>query len=492
MRIGILALLHESNSFVTQPTTLERFREDLYLQGPEIADRLANSHHEVGGFFEGLRRANDSSPVTAVPLVAFRATPSGPITADAFDHLLGRVVRSIEQSGPLDGLLIAAHGAAVTEADPDADGFWLAKVREIVGKETPIVGTLDPHANLSPAMVDACDALIAYRTNPHLDQRQRGDDAAGLIIAALRGEVRPRMSAAYPPMVINIERQCTSEPHLRAIYEIAERQLSRPGVLSNSILLGFPYADVAEMGAATIAISDDDPALAEELSGELADALWSARDTMVGRLIEVDQALDRCEAVAPKRVCLLDMGDNVGGGSAADGTVIAKALHHRKLGPSFICLYDPGGVERCHQAGVGNTVSIHLGGHTDGIHGDPIELSVRPLRFHDGRFQESQPRHGGITHFDQGETVVAESIDSPLTLMLTSKRMVPFSLQQLLSCGLDPSAFRILVAKGVHAPLAAYREACDVFLRVNTPGSTCADLNRLTFQHRRKPLFPFE
>jgi microcystin degradation protein MlrC len=246
------------------------------------------------------------------------------------------------------------------------------------------------------------------------------------------------------------------------------------------------------MGAATIAISDDDPALAEELSGELADALWSARDTMVGRLIEVDQALDRCEAVAPKRVCLLDMGDNVGGGSAADGTVIAKALHHRKLGPSFICLYDPGGVERCHQAGVGNTVSIHLGGHTDGIHGDPIELSVRPLRFHDGRFQESQPRHGGITHFDQGETVVAESIDSPLTLMLTSKRMVPFSLQQLLSCGLDPSAFRILVAKGVHAPLAAYREACDVFLRVNTPGSTCADLNRLTFQHRRKPLFPFE
>src|SRR5690606_35901230 len=110
---------------------------------------------------------------------------------------------------------------------------------------------------------------------------------------------------------------------------------------------------------------------------------------------------------------------------------------------------------------------------------------------HDGRFRESQPRHGGFSEFDQGRTAICET-GRGLTLMLTSRRMVPFSLQQLVSCGLDPRAFRILVAKGVNAPIAAYREVCDTFLRVTTGGSTCADMSRLPYHHRRVPLFPLE
>ena len=114
----------------------------------------------------------------------------------------------------------------------------------------PIIATLDPHANLSREMVDACDALIAYRTNPHLDQQARGLEAAALMARALRGQVRPRLAAAFPPLAINIERQQTSEPHCRPLYELADAMLRQPGVLSNSILLGFPYSDVAEMGSA--------------------------------------------------------------------------------------------------------------------------------------------------------------------------------------------------------------------------------------------------
>jgi microcystin degradation protein MlrC len=111
---------------------------------------------------------------------------------------------------------------------------------------------------------------------------------------------------------------------------------------------------------------------------------------------------------------------------------------------------------------------------------------------HEGKFREDRPRHGGITEFNQGPTVVLKCIDSPITILVTSKRMVPFSLHQLSSCGLDPTAFRILVAKGVHAPLAAYREVCQRFLRVNTSGSTCADIHQLHYDHRRHPLFPLE
>jgi microcystin degradation protein MlrC len=132
-----------------------------------------------------------------------------------------------------------------------------------------------------------------------------------------------------------------------------------------------------------------------------------------------------------------------------------------------------------------------VGGKTDDRHGPPLaaEFTVRSL--HDGRFRESQPRHGGFTEFDQGPTAVVET-SRGLTLMLTSRRMVPFSLQQLLALGVDPTAFGLVVVKGVHAPLAAYAPICSHFLRVNTPGVTTADLAQLRYHHRRRPLFPFE
>ena len=492
MRIGIIALLHESNTFVSQPTTLKQFFDDLYLEGELIRQQLASSHHEIGGFFAGLQECSRDEDVIAVPLLAARATPAGIITAQAMEYLVARMQSIVTATPDLDGILVAPHGAAVSQLAADADGYWLSKLRELVGRDLPIIGTLDAHANLSPAMVQACNALVAYRTNPHLDQRVRGIEAARLMVRTLRGEVRPTMAASYPPLVINIERQCTSEPHLQLHYQFADQQLSQPSVLSNSILLGFPYADVAEMGASTIVVTDDNAELAQLLADELGQQLWQHRDDFVGQLISLDAALQTCQADAHSRYCLLDMGDNVGGGSAADGTTLAAALLARHLGPSFVCLYDPEAVEACVAAGVEARLNLDIGGKIDDRHGRPLRVAARVVSLHSGRFREDAPRHGGIVDFDQGPTAVMETIEGNLTIMLTSRRMVPFSLQQIISCQLDPQQFRILVAKGVNAPLAAYREVCDKFIRVNTIGSTSADLQQLDYRSRRHPLFPFE
>jgi microcystin degradation protein MlrC len=486
MRIGILALLHESNTFSAQPTTLDSFRQNLLLTGAPIRDALADAHHEVGGFFAGL----DAAGVEAVPLFAARALPSGTITADAFQSLVDQLLQAVRDNLPLDGILVAPHGATVSERFPDADGYWLAELRKLVGNSVPIIGTLDAHANLSPLMVDSCHALIAYRTNPHLDQRDRGNDAANLLVRTVRGEITPIMSAAFPPLAISIEKQCTEEPPLRALYQTANEQLRLGGVLSNSILLGFPYSDVAEMGSSVIVVTDANQQLADQLSSDLAAAMWQMREQFCSEFISVDQALDQC-AATHGRICLLDMGDNVGGGSSADGTELLAAIQRRKIGPAFGCLYDPQSVAICDRAGIGAEVQISAGGKTDNLHGEPIDMKVTVISLHDGTFREALPRHGGITDFDQGRTAVCATA-SGLTLMLTSKRMVPFSLQQLYSCGVEPKNFRMLVAKGVNAPLAAYREVCDEYIRVNTMGSTCADLTRLTFQHRRRPMFPLE
>jgi microcystin degradation protein MlrC len=492
MRIGIIALLHESNTFVRQPTTLKQFHDDLYLEGEAIRKHLADSHHEIGGFFAGLEQCRRDDDVIAVPLLATRATPAGTITAETMATLVDRMLSIVAVTPDLDGILVAPHGAAVSQLAADADGYWLSKLREQVGKDLPIIGTLDAHANLSPAMIQACNALVAYRTNPHLDQRARGIEAATLMVRTVRGEVCPTMAASFPPLVINIERQCTSEPHLQRHYQFADEQLAQPRVLSNSILLGFPYADVAEMGAATIAVTDNDSGLAQQLADKLADRLWLHRTDFVGQLTSIDAALKTCESDNQSRYCLLDMGDNVGGGSAADGTTLAAALLAQCIGPSFVCLYDPEAVAACSAAGVGAHLRLAVGGKVDDRHGVPLKVEARVVSLHSGRFREDAPRHGGIVEFDQGATVVIETLDCGLTIMLTSRRMVPFSLQQIKSCQLEPLQFRILVAKGVNAPIAAYREVCDKFLRVNSIGSTAADLNQLELFNRRRPLFPFE
>jgi microcystin degradation protein MlrC len=485
-RIGILALLHESNTFIESPTTLERFVQDVAVFGQDILEKFRSSHHEIGGFIQGLGDAQ------IVPIGAYRATPAGAITHETWETIVEDLLARTAQAMPLDGLLVAAHGAAVAEHARDADGDFLSRLRELVGPEIPIVATLDPHANLSAKMVAACDALTAYRTNPHLDQHARGLEAARMLLEILDGSIRPAIHAEFLPMIINIERQSTDEPHLKTIYDLADAQLKDPRVLSNSILLGFPYADVQEMGSAIVVITDDDPALARRLAKELYDALWQARESMEGVLISVEQALDLVEQHPAKRFCLLDMGDNVGGGSAADGTILAQALADRRIGPSFVCIYDPPSVELCQREGIGQSIELRLGGKTDAKHGEPWSCKATIASFHEGRFTEDRPRHGGISQFDQGATVVLQVDGCPMTVLLTSRRMVPFSLNQLSSCGIDPKSFRVLVAKGVHAPLAAYREVCDGFLRVNTPGSTCADLFELDYRNRRKPLYPLE
>ena len=485
-RVGIVALLHELNTFVDGPTILAHFSQNLLLTGAAVRAQLADAQHEVAGFFAGLAAAG----IEAVPLLAARAMPYGLITAETLESLMTLLEVELEKAGPLDGLLVAPHGAAVSQSQPDVDGFWLAAVRRQLGAARPIIGTLDPHANLSPAMVEATDALIAYRTNPHIDQRQRGLEAASLMARTLTGEIKPTQAAVQLPLAINIECQQTDVPPCRPIYDLAAELRQQPGVLSTSLCLGFPYADVAEMGAATIVVTDDDVELARRLASQLAEGWWQARRQFQPRLIGVREAIDSL-AGWDGPVCLLDMGDNVGGGSPGDGTILAQALHKARLPDAFVCLYDPTAVEQAAQAGTGGRATLAVGGHCDARHGPPLEAGFTVVGLYEGKFSEDQPRHGGYKDFDQGRTAVVRT-DQGLTVMLTSRRMAPFSLRQLTSCQLEPATFKVLVAKGVHAPVAAYRQVCRHMIRVNTPGVTAADLGGFQYHHRRRPMFPFE
>ena len=486
MRVGIVALQHETNTFIAEPTGIDAFRGGLLATGAAFREAVEDSNHELAGFFAGL----DEAGVAAVPLFGARAMPYGLVSGPAYAELKRRLLDEVRAQLPLDGLLLAPHGAGVGETAADLDGDWLQAVRALVGPRVPIVATGDPHANLSPRMAAVVDAIIAYRTNPHVDQLERGLEAARLLTGRLRGRVAPRMAAVFPPLGISIDKQCTDEAPLAPLMERIEAVRQRPEILTASLWLGFPYADVPEMGAAVTVVADGDAAAAQREAAGIALALWEMREELQVDLPKVPDAVERAQGLPPP-VCLLDVGDNVGGGSAGDGTALAAELQRRGDRKAFVCIYDPESVAAAEAAGVGTIRSFRIGGKTDRLHGDTLVLECRVLDLFDGRFYEPEVRHGGVQHYDQGRTALVES-DRGVTFMLTSKRVAPVSIHQLTDFGIDPASFGCIVAKGVNAPLAAYREVCPSFIRVDTPGSTAAAMTGFHFRHRRRPMYPFE
>lgn len=486
-RVGIIAISHESNTFIDAPTTLEDFQKSLFVTGEEVRTRYGAAHHEVSGFFQTLAEAG----IEAVPIIFAQTAPWGVVSDEALDTIWTCTLEGLRSAGRLDGVLAAPHGAGVNASRPDMDGWWLGQLRRFIGPDLPLIATMDPHVNLSPAMVEACDALIAYRQNPHLDQRERGAEAAKLMIRTLQDGIRPVMAASFPPVTINIERQLTSaEPMLSVIREV-DSVRALPGILTASAAFGFPYADVSDMGSAFVVVSDGNPALARQQAERLGTWLMENRERFRGEMITPDEALDMAGS-APKPVGLLDMGDNLGGGAPGDSTVLARLCQQRKIRNVFLPIPDAESVAAAQEAGIGARIRLKVGGKLSMTPEPPLEVNATVVSLHDGIYHEAKARHGGKTGGNMGPTAIIRT-DDGFTIMLTSRRAGPNnSAEPLRACGLKAEDFDILIIRGVHAPIGAYAELCPTLIRVNTPGVTSADMETLEYRNRRKPLFPFE
>lgn len=486
MRVAIVSVNHESNTFVPAATTLAHFDASNLLLGDRILEKYDDAHHEVSGFIQILRAAG----IEPVPIMFAHASPWGVVDDEALDTLWDQAEAGLRRAGALDGVLAANHGAGVNESRPDLDGWWLSRLRSLIGPDVPLIATIDPHANLTPAMVQACDALIAYRENPHLDQRQRGEEAASLMVRTLRGEIHPVTQACFPPIAINIERQLTSAEPMTNVQRELDAVRALPGVLSASVTLGFPYADVPEMGSAFLVVADGRSDLALGEATRLGQWLIDHRELFRGHMISPEEAFALAEH-APKPAGLLDMGDNMGGGAPGDSTILARLCLAQGKKGVFWYLPDPESAAAAIAAGVGQRLTLRIGGKLPMSPAPSLEMEVEVISIHDGKFTETKPRHGGRVDGDMGPTVIVRN--DTFTIMLMTARSGPNgSVQPIYACGLDPADFAILLIKGVHAPVGGYAEVCPTLIRVNTPGVTSADMHSLTYHHRRIPLFPFE
>jgi microcystin degradation protein MlrC len=417
-------------------------------------------------------------------------TPTGPIGADAFDWLVGEMVELLRAKGPWDGVLLNLHGAAVADNYLDADAEIAARVRAVVGPDVPVGAVLDMHANLNQRLLDALTVTLVYQTNPHVDAKQQAVRCAQLVAQTVRGEIQPRQAMVALPLVSNIACQDTSEQPMACLLTKARELASRPGILSVSVVEGFPYADVPQLGMSCLAIHDGDPDEARSVAEELAAAIWERRQDLQTTGTSIDDALD-IAAAERGPVVLLDAGDNIGAGAPGDSTTILEAAIRREQGSLLQVICDPRAARDCIDAGVGTEVRLLVGARRSHSAGNPVLVAGRVRTVSDGRFEEPSPTHGGFRFFDMGPTAVLDTTAGH-TLVISSVAVMSASCQQLLSVGADPESYRVVVAKGVNSPRAGYAPIAARMIVVDTDGVTAMGLDRFGYRRRRRPLYPFE
>ena len=489
MRICIAGFSHESNTFASVSTTLNDFRT---FVGQEIVDHFAATFHEIAGYIAGAKEFD----YELVPLVSAEATPAGPLTADTYETLVGRLVDSIMRAQSPDGLLLALHGAMVAEGYPHADAETVRRVRDAVGPDFPLVVTHDFHANVPEQLVTNVTALVIYKTNPHIDQRERGLQAASIIARTVRGEIKPVCAVVKPEVMLNIVFHNTSEPPVLPIMEAAIELEQQSNILACSVAGGYQYADVPWMGPSVVVVADSDLSLAKREAVRLGQMMWDVRDQLIPDVPVAASAVKQAINTERTPVALFEMGDNIGGGSAGDATILLKELMDQHANGWVVTIYDPESVKICAREGIGATVSLMVGGKTDNMHGPALQITGRVRTLQDGFFEETERRHGGRRYWDQGLTAVLEVKRTKPgqggLLILNSLRTTPQSIHQITCVGIQPNQQRILVAKGSIAPWAAYEPVCSKIIKVDTPGATAITRSPAEYRHARKTLYEMQ
>ncbi len=486
MRIAIGGLMHESNTFAPLITDRPRFQEGSLSRGHDLLDVWSEAHHEVGGFIEGSRKFS----YEIVPTTMAWATPAGPVDDSVIDEVVLDIIDACRRAS-VDGLLLALHGAMVSRRHPDADAEVLRRLRAALGDTMAIVATLDYHANVSTGMAHLANALVGYQTYPHIDQRQRGLLAAELISKTVLGAIRPVVELAKPPMILNLLGQDTNREPMRSLMAQARQAERRPGLLSVSLMAGFPYADVPQMGPSVIAVADQDRTAARAVADDLARQMWDVRHDLFVTCPGPREAVSQAIASQRHPVVLVDLGDNVGGGSAGDGTILLAELLRQHAHGFVVVLYDPEGAREAFRVGPGGPFEQCVGGRIDRLHGDPVAVTGRVRSLHDGTWVENLPRHGGRRLNDQGPSAVVDLGNQNL-LVLNSLRTPPFSLGQLTSLNINPIEQAILVVKAAIAYKAAYNPIAGEVIEVDTPGLTAIDPSHFALHHISRPIFPLD
>ncbi|MGW8180921.1 MAG: M81 family metallopeptidase, partial [bacterium] len=264
-RVIIGMMSHETNTFSTVKTTLDDFKP---MYGKEIIDTLKGTRSGIGGYIYVFEREN----IEYIPTIAATATPAGELRNKDYWYIVNYITDEMKKAGKIDGVLLALHGAMVAQDVPEAEGTLLNEVKKIVGN-TPVIITLDLHGLISDKIINNCEAVFGYDTNPHIDMYERGVEAAETIVKTIRGKIKPTVAYKKLPMLPPTINQRTTEGPMVKLLKTAWEMENQPGVINVCLFPAFPYADVQRVGSAVVAVTDNNPEQAQRLANELGDQM---------------------------------------------------------------------------------------------------------------------------------------------------------------------------------------------------------------------------
>jgi microcystin degradation protein MlrC len=396
-RIAVGGFLHETNTFAPTKAIYDDFVHGggwpAMAQGAKLLEKMRNINVGMAGFVP----AAEAEGWELVPTIWCAASPSAHVTKDAYERVAEVIVEGIKAAGSIDAVYLDLHGAMVTEHLDDGEGEILARVRKVIGKDLPLVVSLDLHANVTPQMVEHADALIAYRTYPHVDMADTGRAAAKHLALLLRTGQRLAKAFRQLPFLIPISWQCTNDQPTKGIYQKLAA-LGSDAVPTLSFAPGFPAADFPDCGATVFAYGRTQ-AEADAAADNIAALIESHESDFDGRIYTPDEGVRHAMGLAKhasKPIVIADTQDNPGAGGDSDTTGMLRALVRNNASKAAIgVIVDPESAKAAHVAGLGATIRLALGGKS-GIPGDaPFEETFVVEQLSDGRFIAPGPYFGG-------------------------------------------------------------------------------------------------
>jgi microcystin degradation protein MlrC len=483
-RIAVGGFLHETNTFAPTKAVYDAFVQGggwpPMSQGAKLLEKMRNINVGMAGFVP----AAETEGWELVPTTWCAASPSAHVTKDAYERVAQAIVDGIKAAGAIDGVYLDLHGAMVAEHIDDGEGEILARVRQVIGKELPLVVSLDLHANVTPEMVEHADALIAYRTYPHIDMADTGRAAAKHLARLLRTKRRFAKAFRQLPFLIPISWQCTNDQPTKGIYgKLAA--LQSDAVPTLSFAPGFPAADFPDCGATVFAYGRTQTD-ADAAADTIAALIESHESDFDGRIYTPDEGVRHAMELATrasKPIVIADTQDNPGAGGDSDTTGMLRALVRNSATRAAIgVIVDPESAKAAHTAGQGATIRLALGGKS-GIPGDaPFEETFVVEQLSDGRFLAPGPYFGG----SQMNLGLSAALRIGGVRVVVGSRKAQLADQAMFRfVGIEPTEQSILVNKSSVHFRADFEPIAEKLIICAAPGAMPADTAALPWTRLR-------
>ncbi|MFJ1259809.1 M81 family metallopeptidase [Cupriavidus sp. CuC1] len=484
MRVFTGSLATETNTFAPLPTALDAFVDRGYFP--------AGTHPPEMTVFSGplwaARERGRERGWVVIEGMAAGAQPSGVTTRHAYETLRDELLGDLQRSLPVDMVVLGLHGAMVADGYADCEGDLLTRVRALVGPAVVVGAELDPHSHLSDAMVAHADILVAYKEYPHTDIRERALELVDLCAAQVEGRITPVAAVVDCEMVVTIR---TNQEPARSYVDRLIALEGRDGILSVSVVHGFPWGDVPDMGTKLLVYADADAAAAQRLARRLADELISMREALTPAYPAPDAAIDLALALAMEPggapVVIADAADNPGGGAAGDATFLLHRLRERGIGNVAVGpVWDPIAVRIAFSAGVGARLALRIGGKVSPMSGEPIDLDCAVKALVPDMIMTGLS--GAPAAVGNAALVEADGIE--IVLITLRAQALDTDVFTQLGCRLAQKTL-IVVKSAQHFHTAFSRIARHV-IYADAPGSVSLDLRSLPYRHIRRPKWPID